>query len=296
MYRIIQTRKIWFVASGILVLGSILGLVLFGLQLGIDFTGGSLMSLEFKNQRPASLEVEEILKDIVSVTAQPVESKEMVLRFKDVPDATRQEILQKLDEKFGEVEELSFESIGPTIGKELRQKSLIAVILTVAAIILYISFAFRKVSQGPVSSWVYGAAAAVALGHDILIVIGLFVLLGKFLQVEINSLFVTALLTILGFSVHDTIVVFDRIRERIRLNPSADFEMIINESINQTIVRSLNTSLTTLFVLTSLFLFGGESIKFFVLALIVGIVVGTYSSIFVASPLLLVWNNLKTKT
>ncbi|EKE14884.1 MAG: hypothetical protein ACD_12C00256G0001 [uncultured bacterium] len=295
MYKIIQKRKIWFVFSGILMAISIFGLAFYNLSFGIDFTGGTLMKIEFTDERPSTTAVEESISDIIDVTAQPVDQKEMSLRMKDIPNDIRKQILDRLNEKFNKVDELSFESIGPSIGKELRQKAILAIIIVLMAIILYITWAFRKVSYGPVSSWVYGTAAVIALIHDILIVTGLFAFLSYFAHLEIDSLFVTALLTILGFSVHDTIVVFDRIREVLRLSSDKDFETVINESINQTIIRSLNTSLTALFVLTILYLFGGESIKYFVLALIVGIITGTYSSIYIASPLLLVWEKIKQK-
>ena len=165
----------------------------------------------------------------------------------------------------------------------------------ILAIIIYLTWAFRKVSHGPVPSWVYGVSAVIALIHDITIVVGLFVLFGRALGTEIDTLFVTALLTVLGFSVHDTIVVFDRIREGIRRHGDLPFEELINVSINETLARSINTSLTALIVLTSLALLGGESIRMFVIALIVGIIVGTYSSIFIASPFLLIWHSLKKR-
>ncbi|OGY91532.1 MAG: protein-export membrane protein SecF [Candidatus Komeilibacteria bacterium RIFCSPLOWO2_02_FULL_48_11] len=193
------------------------------------------------------------------------------------------------------VVEDSFESIGPTIGNELKQRSVYAVLAVLAAIIIYIAWAFRKVSQ-PVASWKYGLAAVIALTHDVLIPIGIFAVLGKFLGVEVDILFVTALLTILGFSVHDTIVVFDRIRENLaHSRHRGTFEEIVNISVNETVRRSINTSLTALLALLAIFLFGGESIKYFVLALMLGIIFGTYSSIFIASPLLVVWDKWSRK-
>lgn len=189
-------------------------------------------------------------------------------------------------------EELRFDSIGPTIGKELQGKALLAIIIVAIAIIIYIAYAFRKVSH-PVESWKYGVSAVIALIHDILIVTGLFSILGHFLGYQVDSLFVTALLTILGFSVHDTIVTFDRTRENLHHHQDKTFEDVVNLSVNQTIIRSINTSLTTFFVLLAVYLFGGLTTRHFVLALMVGIIIGTYSSIFIASPLLIFFYKLK---
>jgi len=181
------------------------------------------------------------------------------------------------------------------LDKSLKIKALEAILAVLAAIILYIAWAFRKVSD-PVSSWKYGVTAIVALAHDVIIPTGIFVLLGHFMNVELDILFVTALLTILGFSVNDTIVVFDRTRENLaRDHHKHDFEFIVNKSVNETIRRSINTSLTTFVVLLAIYLFGGETIKNFILALMLGVVVGTYSSIFLASPLLVVWEKFSRR-
>jgi len=186
------------------------------------------------------------------------------------------------------LEERRVESVGPVIGKELTQKALSALLMASMAIVLYIAFSFRKVPK-PASSWRFGITAVIALMHDILVVVGIFAILGKVWGVEIDTLFVTALLTVIGFSVHDTIVVFDRVRENLSKNPGKKFADITNLSIVQTLGRSLNTSLTVIFVLTALLLFGGETIKWFVVALLIGIISGTYSSIFNATALLVWW-------
>lgn len=295
MYRITQRRNLFFILSAVVIIPGLIAVAMGGLRPGIDFTGGSLMRLSFTDERPSPQVIQEKLAtvaDIGSPLIQPLGEQEVTIRLKSTTSETYQKILETLRQNFGGIEEGSFETIGPTIGKELKAKSVTATILVLLFILLYISFAFRKVSAGPVKSWVYGSGAIVALIHDLLVVVGCFAILGKFWSVEIDTLFITALLTVLGFSVHDTIVVYDRIRERLRLAYQKTFEEIVNESVNQTIVRSLNTSLATLFVLTALFLFGGESIRYFVLALIIGIVAGTYSSIFIASPLLVVWHSL----
>lgn len=297
MYNIIGTRKIWYSVSLILIGISILFFIGGGLKLGIDFTGGSLLEITFTQARPDAQAIGESLKDLNlgEIIAQPAKEKEMVIRMKEINNETKQQIISKLSSDFEEVIENSFETIGPTIGKELRSRAVVAIIIVMLAIILYLSWAFRKVSSGPAPSYVYGIGAVIALFHDILIVSGAFAILGFYLKVEIGTLFVTALLTILGFSVHDTIVVYDRIREGLIKSHNESFEEIINKSINETMIRSLNTSLTILLVLVALYFFGGESIKYFVLALIIGIITGTYSSIFIASPLLLIWERISQK-
>lgn len=291
MVRIIQKRGYLYAFSGILVVLAIIALSLWGLRFGIDFTGGSLLELEFKNNRPETGVLSQSLKDLNlgNVTVQPVGDKGDILRFRDVTEETHQQILQRLNSVGGELTERRFETVGPIIGSELKSRAIWAIIIALFFIVSYISWAFRKVSR-PVESWKYGMTAIIALTHDLLITIGFFSLLGHFWGVEIESLFVTALLTILGFSVHDTIVVFDRTRENLFRGVALNFEETVNKSVNDTIIRSINTSLTTILVLTAMFIFGGESIRYLTLALLFGITIGTYSSIFVASPILVDWH------
>lgn len=291
LYNILGMRKIWFIVSGVLVTLSIVASLIYGFNLGIDFTGGSLLQVRYTAERPSVQSVNDALGsvDVHNAVIQPSGDDTFIIKTQVLDNTQREAAVGSLGEN---VVEESFESIGPTIGQELREKAVSAIILVLVAIIAYVSWAFRGVSKGPVPSWAFGASAIVALAHDIAITLGIFVLLGEFYGVEINAMFITALLTILGFSVHDTIVVFDRIREGLRRSKEETFEGVINESINLTMMRSLNTSVTTLLVLLVLYLFGGESIRYFVLALIIGITVGTYSSIFVASPLLLTWQKL----
>jgi len=295
MYKITQRRNIFFALSIILLIPGILSLIFWGLPLSIDFKGGSLIILNFNEEKPTPQILREKLSslDLGNLTIQPVGEKDISIKLKHIDNETYQKILQIIRDDYKKVDEVSFDAIGPTIGKELTNKAIVAIILVLILIIIYIAFAFRKVSTGPVHSSVYGIAAVIALIHDIFMVVGIFSILSHFLKIEIDTLFVTALLTILGFSVHDTIVVFDRIRERLKISYNRTFVDTINDSINQTLVRSINTTLTTLFVLLALFLFGGQSIKYFILALLIGITSGTYSSIFVASPLLVVWDNIK---
>lgn len=301
MLNIAKTKYIWFTFSGALVLGSLVLLLTWGLKPSIDFTGGTLFEIEFAS-RPQAEDLRVVVVDAInttqagegeeatttaSVALQTFGDNGFIIRSNFISNDARKSVLTAMEEKFGKVEERSFETIGPVIGAELKQKSYVAIVVVLVFIITYISWAFRKVKTVAVSSWKMGVAAIVALAHDLLVIVGLFVLLGRFGGVEVGTMFVTALLTVLGFSVHDTIVVFDRLRERIQLGGAESFEEKVNQSVNSTLMRSINTSATTLFVLMALYLFGGASIQYFVLALIVGIVSGTYSSIFIASPLLL---------
>lgn len=299
MYKIIQKRKYFTIVSSVLVVTAIALYFIWGLQLGIDFTGGSRLEVSFTGQVP---ELEEINNALVplelgEIRTQPADQQGVILKLKDITNEQRQSVLATLEEIALEgVTELSFTTIGPSIGIELRQKAYWALLFVVLAIIIYITWAFRKISRGgSVPSWVFGTSAVIALIHDVIIIIGLYVVLGKVFGTEVDTLFVTALLTVLGFSVHDTIVVFDRIREGVRKYSDQSYEEIVNRSINETLARSINTSLTTLFVLIMLAVLGGESIKMFVIALIAGIVVGTYSSIYIASPFLVYWNNWRIR-
>ncbi len=305
---IIGKRKIFFFFSGTLVLLSIIAFFVWGLKLGIDFTGGSMMELYYPQKRPSVEQVRNELKglNLGEIKIQPVGKKEMILKFKSVDEKTHHLMLEKLgaiktykaevkngkmiikpNEQKVKAVELHFESVGPVIGQELKTKTEWAIALAIIAIILYIAWSFRKVSR-PVASWKYGVIAIVALFHDIMITVGFFVVLGKFYGVEVNAPFVAALLTILGYSVNDTIVIFDRIRENLKYS-TKNFAELVNKSVNQNILRSIYTSFTTLLALFALYFFGGATIKNFVLALIIGITFGTYSSIFLASPLLVVW-------
>jgi len=287
-FNFLRYRKIYYLFSGILILVSLFSLVFYRLNLGIDFTGGSILEVDFKNTRPSNQEIEQKLSglDLKLSPPQPAGDKGLILRMRDINEDTHQEILKRLG---SDIEEKRFETIGPIIGKELEQKTRIFAILVLVAIVLYIAFAFRKASR-PVASWQYGLVASlVAFFHDVLIPIGIFSLLGKFYSVQVTIPIFVGLLTILGYSVHDTIVVFDRIRENLSRRSDLTFEETVNNSLNQTLTRSVNTSLTALLVLIAIFFFGGETLKYFSLILILGISLGTYSSIFIASPILVTW-------
>jgi len=311
MLQIIQKRNIWLSFSGVFVAVSIIALAVFGLNLGIDFTGGSLLELKFLNERPVVGDIQAAVADLElgSLVVQPIDAQNVILRFQETSEEKHQEVLKRLDaigvkaeveeiteEKttgFQNIEELRFDSVGPTIGQELKSKSVSAAIIVLIAIVLYIAWIFRKVSK-PVESWKYGVSAIIALFHDIIITLGIFAVLGHYMNVELNTAFVAAILMILGYSVNDTIVVFDRVRENL---PKSDdnFEGTVNTSVNQTIKRSINTSFTTLLVLLSILFFGGATIRDFVLALSLGVIIGTYSSIFLASPVLVLWEKFGRK-
>lgn len=282
--------KIWyFVFSLLIILPGLYFLITSGLKLGIDFTGGALLEYKFEK----NISVDELKKQ---VSSQGIEigqitsssDKTYIIRTKPIEQNKINGLKSYLSDKFGKVEEQRVEFVGPVIGNELRQKALMAVGLASLTIVLYIAFSFRKIPK-PASSWRFGIAAALALVHDILVVVGAFAILGKFLGVEIDTLFVTALLTVIGFSVHDTIVVFDRIRENLTKHVGKKFIEVANLSVVQTLGRSLNTSLTVIFVLLAMLLFGGETLKWFIVALLVGMISGTYSSIFNATTLLVWW-------
>lgn len=303
MYQIVQKRKFWYSLSIASFVIGLVCLISWGLKFSIDFSGGSLIELQFTNKAPEVALISKALttSNINNSTIQPVGDKGVIIRSESLSEEAHQLVLKNIKEasqvqgvKEAPFTESRFDSIGPIIGQELKQKTIWAVILVLFAIICYIGFSFRKVSF-PVPSWKYGVAAVFALFHDLALTIGFYAVLGKFFGAEVDSLFVTALLTVLGFSVHDTIVTFDRIRENLGRRRDQSFENIVNISINETIVRSINTSMTAVLALTAILLFGGDSVRFLAATLIFGIISGTYSSIFVASPILVSWHGWSLK-
>jgi len=294
MLDIVGKKYFYFLFSALIIVPGILSLIFWGLRLGIDFTGGSLLEVRIEKQ-PSKEDIVATVKQVgVEVSLASATNNSFLIRTKPLDDKETGEVFKSLEEKFGKVEKLRLETVGPTIGAELLRKSLIALVLASIGIVIYITFAFRQVPQ-PASPLRFGICAIIALLHDVFLVIGTFSLLGRFLGVEVDSLFVTALLTIIGFSVHDTIVVFDRIRENLKRRVSLSFATTVNHSIMQTLARSLNTSLTVILVLLALALFGGTSIRWFVIALLIGVISGTYSSIFNAAPLLVLWQEWSEK-
>ena len=288
---VVKYRNIFFVLSGLIAAVALGAIVVFGLRFGIEFTGGEIIETAY-DIRPEKVAIEAQLDalDLGAYSLRAAGEDQYILRVRPLAEDERESVfaaMTQVDETVGTIER--FNAVGPTIGAELRTKSWIALIAVVLAIILFIAIAFRKVSK-PVSSWKYGVIAIVALLHDIIVPVGVFAILGFLFGAEINVLFVMALLAILGYSVNDTIVVFDRVRENLRENEENNrkeaFDITVGKSLNQTYVRSINTSITTLFVLLALFFIGSEVTQDFALVLIAGVLAGTYSSIFLATPLL----------
>lgn len=298
---VINNRKIFYSISIFLVVASIVALFVWGLKPGIDFTGGTLIDITYDNGRP---DQDRITSAIVAID--PGASVRLsgedgyIVRMKAVDQNEKEAVFNALSlNGTASTTEKAFDSIGPVLGAEALRKAIVSIILVILGIVLYITFVFRKVSE-PVQSWKYGLVAIAALIHDIIIPIGVFSVLGHFAGYEVDTLFVTALLVILGFSVHDTIVVFDRVRENLKNSAGQrkPFSEIVGESVSQTFTRSINTSMTTLIALVVLYIFGGSTTEHFSLALIIGIAAGTYSSIFVGSPLLVTiekWKSKKSK-
>ena len=289
LLNIIKFRRWWYALSALLLVPGVISLLLWGLKPGIDFTGGSLLEIQTKTDTSA----EQVRAALGETYGTPVVQEESAtayqIRLKGLTPDQRNQILVSLGQSLdGPVEERRFETVGPTIGKELTRKAVTSVILGSLLIVAYIAYAFRNVPK-PASGWRFGVTTIFALSHDVLFTLGVFSLLGHFAGIEIDANFVAAVLTVIGFSVHDSIVVFDRIRENLLRGQGATLEDTVNLSISQTLVRSINTSVTVLLVLGAMLLFGGESIHYFVLALFIGIAIGTYSSIFNAAPVLVSW-------
>lgn len=314
-------RKALYLISGILFALAIVALGVFGLRPGIDFTGGSLIEVAYPSgKRPTVEDVQKTLTplNLGTILVQPAGDDSILFRLRFVNEEEHQRILDTLrggqvsggtsgtgtattsvvtgdlgiqvnTKNTTDIVEKRFETIGGTVSSQLRNRSVSASIGIILVIIFFIAYAFRKVSR-PIASWKYGVTAVVAMIHDVVITVGVFAVLGKFFHIEIDIPFIVAMLTVFGYSVNDTIVVFDRIRENLVRKGSADFPRLVNAAINETLARSINTSVTTLIVLFSLFLLGGDTIRYFSLALLIGIFLGTYSSIFVASALLVSWN------
>ncbi len=293
--KFIKYTKLWFTISILVILAGVVGMVLnykqFGSPLvyGIDFTGGSLLEVNF--DEGVKLDPQSLNNAIDAAYPKSVSQitttsdGDYIVQSKDMSEAQFQAVTASIKEKIGNFDVVRFNTIGPKVGETLKQKALVALIIALIAIVVYIAFAFRKVPK-KVSAWKFGFSAIIALFHDVIITLGIFALLGY----EINAFFITALLTIVGFSVHDTIVVFDRIRENLKKQGRDDtFGDVADVSLNQTMARSINTSLSVFFPLMALYIWGSPAIHHFVFALLIGIVVGTYSSIFIASPLLALW-------
>jgi preprotein translocase subunit SecF len=299
---IIKNRYLYFLISLLIIIPGMIFLFLNwtntgkALPLGIDFSGGSLLEIQFAGARPTADQVQAAYQKYAPETnpiIQPLGDNAYSIRSKAMDDATKGQIVTDLQTTAGNAATvLAFSSVSAAVGAEVEKAAGFAILMAAVAILGYIWFAFRGVSH----AGRYGTAAIIAMFHDILVVVGVEAMLAYFLGWEVDAMFLTALLTVIGFSVHDTIVVFDRIRENSTVYRRIDYETLVNHSIVQTLVRSINTQLTVLFTLFALVLFGGESIRHFVIILLVGILSGTYSSIFNAAPILVVWENREWRT
>jgi preprotein translocase subunit SecF len=296
MFRIIKNSWIWFSVSIALAVISIIAILTFGLRIGIDFKGGTV--LEFTSSKQNKIDLAKASLDDEKFTGYQIKesgNSKVIIRMQSLTNEEHKQLESKFKETISDYSETQYDNVGPTIGRELTSKSILAVILASVGIIVFIAFAFRKVPK-PLSPWKFGFCAVIALIHDLLITTGFVAIIGHFfIWMEVDALFITALLTIMGFSVHDTIVVYDRLRENFIKNPQEDISLAAEESINQTLVRSINTSMTTVIVLTALLVFGSFSIKHFILILVFGIIIGTYLSIFNAAPLLVLWQKKSLK-
>lgn len=285
------TRYNWLyvLISSLVIIPGLFFLFTSGLKLSLDFTGGSLIEFKIKKNVPTTEIIKLLGKQKINYSSlQTTSLKSYILKTPTIDEKDAQKILSTLDKKFPKIQEIRFETVGPLIGQELLQKALVGASLGILGILCYVAYAFKNLK--------FGAAAVLALFHDLLVLTGVFAILGKLLGVEVDALFVTALLTTMSSSIHDTIVVFDRIRETKRLHPYLHLDETINSAMSQTMVRSLNNSLTIIFMLLALFLLGGETIKWFIFALLVGTISGTYSSPFVATPILYLWEKMEKKT
>lgn len=291
-YKIIQKRKIFLTISALFVVASVIAIGFFGLKQGIDFAGGALWQVRL--EKPAA--IEEVRSFIDSdfainefvITPEPT-TNSFLIRLPETDEALHQNYIEKFTNQFGQIEELRFENIGPLIGQELRQKAIWAFILVLLTISLYVAFVFRKVSY-PVSSWKYGIITLITLFHDAIIPIGLTAVLGHLQGIEVGINLVVAILVVIGFSVHDTIVVLDRTRENLKNQKGhLPFSDLVNQSVNQTLARSVNTSLTLIFILVAMYFLGPASLSYFIMIILLGTIIGTYSSICVASSLVVAW-------
>jgi preprotein translocase subunit SecF len=291
MLNIVGRRYWYFGLSLLVIIPGMIALALWGLPLAIDFTGGSLLEVRFDSaDPPAPAEVVDLYEEleIGDALVQNAGTTDIVARSKPIDEGTKTTILSEMEQRFGgPITVLRFDSVGPSVGAEVAQRAVGAVGLAALGILAYITYAFRGVPH----AFRYGLAAIIAMLHDVAVVVGVEAIFGHFLGWEVDALFLTALLTVIGFSVHDSIVVFDRIRENQRIHRRLDFETLVNHSIVQTLDRSINTQLTVMLTLLALLLFGGVTTRHFVTILLIGVFSGTYSSIFNAAPILVVWEN-----
>jgi len=295
MLRVVAHRRLWYAISGVCIGASIIAVGIWRLNLGIDFTGGTLIELAFADARPAPSVIRERVESAgaTRVLVQPAGERNAIIRTALMTSEVRAAVVRAFA---GQAVGQRFESIGPTIGRELARKTVTGVILALVLIVAYVGWMFRRAGK-EISSLAYGAVTLASMAHTVIIPIGVFAVLGATLGVEIDAPFIAALLTILGYSINDTIIILDRIRENVSGNRRAEaFADVVERSVRQSFTRSLNTGLATLAALLAIVLFGGASVRFFALAIMIGIAIGTYSSIFIAAPLLVTWYERKHRT
>jgi len=297
---VITHRKIFYSISVLIVVFSIAAISFWGIKFGIDFVGGSILEVNYTEEKTEKVSVLEKLDSLnfdQEFSVRETGAAGYIIRSTTISDAEKNEIISVLGAQ-ASVEEIRFNTVGPTLGKELVSKGVAAFIVIVLSIIIFVAYTFRHVSK-PVSSWKYGFVAIIAFIHDVLVPVGLFAFLGRFYGVEVDTLFIVAILVVLGYSINDTIVVFDRIRDNLKRVPEKKrkerFESVVGKSLRQVFARSINTSITTLIALLAIFIWGGEATKWFSLALVAGVLAGTYSSIFFASPMLVSLSKMKPK-
>jgi preprotein translocase subunit SecF len=290
----LKFTKVFYAVFLIIAIICAVMIFMFGLNLGIDFLGGSILELSFE-QRPSNQQISEKLNNLElgDLVIQPRGINEVVIKTKEINSETHKKIISQLEE-LSPLTENSFENIGPVIGKEIKDKTILLIFVCLIALLLYISIAFYKV-QKPLSSWQYGLISVATLAFDILVVLGVLAFLGKQYNVQFSIPIITALLTIIGYTMNDKVVVFDRVRENLVKSHQDDFLTIVEKSLNETIMRSISTGACTLFVLFAIFFWGGETLKYFALVLIVGIIIGTFSSLFLAAPMLVTWYKASLK-
>lgn len=295
MRNLMKYKIAYLVFSALLLIPGTIFLAIDGLKLSIDFTGGSVFTYEFIN-KPDHAGLKKIYESKnIFVESISEENNKVIVRTHPVDTSINNELKSAVSAQFSDAKQISFETVGPSVGQETTRKAFTALFWAMLGILFYMAYAFRNIPK-PYSSFRFGASAVIAMLHDALMLLGLFAILGHFLQVEVDALFITAVLTVLGFSVHDTIVVFDRIRENLpKLPKTFSFEEVVNYSLAETLSRSLATSMTVLITLLSLYVLGGETIKIFVLAMLIGVLSGTYSSLFTASPILVIWESIASK-
>lgn len=291
--RVVEHRRIWYTLSAVLIGASVVAIIIWRFNFGIDFTGGSLTELAFTGVRPPTADIQRRVEELGAsrVKVQTAGASSVIIRTAPLTQEVRNAIVRAFGQ---EAQELRSESIGPSIGRELARKTVTGIVLSLVFITLYVAWMFRKAGR-EISTWAYGTVALIAMAHDVLIPMGVFAVLGAFRNVEIDAPFIAAVLTILGYSINDSIIVLDRVRENVHVLRGKPFAEMVEASVHQSFARSMNTTFTTILALVTVIFFGGTSIRSFAIALAIGIGVGAYSSIFIAAPLLVTWHERRRR-